>query len=67
MKFKENYNTKSFDVIPNDYEIKDKGLDEQALLKKVSDKLKLKSHPIKEGGLRFTFDDTEGILKLRKA
>lgn len=66
MHFKENYNTKNFDVIPNMFEIKDKGLDSEVLLKKISDKLKLKSHPLKEGGLRYSFDEKEGILKLRK-
>ncbi len=63
---KENYSTKAFDIVPIEAEILDKGLNSEELIKKIGDKLKLKSHPMKEGGARFDFDGTE-ILKLRKS
>ncbi|MFH0970690.1 MAG: DNA-directed RNA polymerase subunit A'' [Candidatus Diapherotrites archaeon] len=66
VKLKEDYGNKSFEIQPIEAEIRDKGLDAPALLKKVADKLKLKHVLTKEGNYHFDIGETP-YLKLRKA
>lgn len=66
MNLKEDYANKSFEVRPVEEEIKDKGLDSEALIKKFADKLKLKHSTTKDGNYRFEFSGTE-MLKMRKS
>jgi DNA-directed RNA polymerase subunit A" len=65
MKVKENYTEKSFDIIPNQEEIKDKGLNGEDLLKTLADKIKTKHTVTKEGGYRFELGENQ-FLKMRK-
>ncbi len=64
MHVKERYADKTFELIPNLTEIVDKGLEEDALMKKLISKMGYKAKPTKMG-MEFDFGD-EGFLKLRK-
>ncbi|QQR92937.1 MAG: DNA-directed RNA polymerase subunit A'' [Candidatus Iainarchaeum archaeon] len=64
MHVKERYADKTFELIPNTAEIVDKGLEEEALMKKISSKLGYKAKSTKQG-MEFDFGD-EGFLKMRK-
>lgn len=61
---KERYADKVFELIPNETEIKDKGLDQESLMKKLVSKLNYKTKETKLG-VEFNFGD-EGFLKMRK-
>lgn len=66
LNMKEDYANESFEISPIEEEIKDKGLDAEALLKKIADKLKMKHAAIKNGAYRFEAGSKD-LLKTRKA
>ncbi len=66
MNMKEDYANESFEISPIEEEVKDKGLDGEALIQKIADKLKMKRSVTKDGRSKFEAGSKD-LLKTRKA